>query len=66
MPAMTKEEFIIDYIHREVSVGFRIVQTPDGCAYLDDPTNGVKGIVMIALPCDCGRCNGWGMEPTGA
>lgn len=64
MPVMTKEEFITDYIHRAVSVGYRIVQTPDGCAFLDDPARGVKGIVMIALPRDDGHCYGWGMFPS--
>lgn len=64
MPVMTKEEFITGYIHRAVSVGFRIVQTPDGCAYLDDQARGVKEVVMIALPCDCGCRDGCGMFPS--
>ena len=64
---MTRAEFITRYVHDCRRVGFAINPTDAGCVYLANGDDVETDEHLVAMPCECGCPEGWGMiEPGGS
>jgi hypothetical protein len=62
---MTRTEFITSYVERCRRIGFAIGQTETGCIYYADGDDIETDYRLIAMPCDCGCEERWGMFEEG-
>jgi hypothetical protein len=62
---VSRSEFIASYVRRCESVGFAVRATETGCVYLADGAEQETDTPMVAMPCECGCAEGWGMLEIG-